>query len=115
MDDERVIENKLKKLSTKQFLLRLLRNFCYGLIIIFCSLCLGMVGYRHYENMSWVDAYANSAMILSGMGPLQELKTDGGKIFAGTFALFSGILFLVTIAVMFSPLIHRLFQKFHLE
>ncbi len=62
--------------------------------------------------MNLVDAYVNAAMILSGMGPLQPLQTDEGKIFAGTYALFCGILFLVVIAIIFAPIFHRFFHKF---
>lgn len=74
-----------------------------------------MAGYHYYESMSWVDAYVNAAMILSGMGPVNPLQTDAGKIFAGSYALFSGIVFLVVIAVIFAPVIHRFLHKFHLE
>jgi hypothetical protein len=62
--------------------------------------------------MTLVDAYENAAMILSGMGPAEPLKTDGGKIFAGTYALFSGIIFLIVIAIFIAPLFHRFFHKF---
>lgn len=97
------------------FIRRLGRNLLIGLGIIALSLLLGMAGYRHYEGMSWVDAYINAAMILSGMGPVTQLATDEGKIFAGSYALFSGIIFLVVIAVIFAPLIHRFLHKFHME
>ncbi len=86
-----------------------------GASIIFFSLLGGMFGYRYFEEMSWVDAYLNAAMILSGMGPVQTLQTEAGKIFAGSYALFSGILFLVTIAIVFAPVVHRFFHGFHLE
>jgi hypothetical protein len=99
----------------KLFLKRLSRNMLIGSSLIFGSLALGMLGYRHFEKMSWVDAYVNAAMILSGMGPVSNLETDGGKIFAGTYALFSGIVFLVIIAIVFTPVVHRLFHKFHME
>ena len=97
------------------FIRRLGRNLLIGLGIIAFSLILGMAGYRHYEGMSWVDAYINASMILSGMGPVTQLNTDAGKIFAGSYALFSGIIFLVVIAVIFAPLIHRFLHKFHME
>lgn len=71
-----------------------------------------MVGYSYYEEMNWVDAYENAAMILSGMGPVSTLKTDAGKIFAGSYALFSGIVFLVIIAVIIAPIVHRFLHKF---
>jgi hypothetical protein len=94
------------------FIKRLLRNLLIGIVMIVVSLGIGMLGYKHYENMSWVDAYENASMILSGMGPAQDIKTEGGKIFAGTYALFSGIFFLVVIAVIIAPVFHRFFHKF---
>ena len=74
-----------------------------------------MWGYHYYEGMSWIDAYVNASMILSGMGPVQELKTDAGKFFAGTYALFSGIIFLFFMAVIFAPVFHRFYHQFHLK
>jgi len=101
--------------STRIFLKRLIRSLFIGLVIIAISLGIGMIGYRYYESMSWVDAYVNAAMILSGMGPVTTLQTEGGKIFAGSYALFSGIVFLIIIAVIFAPVFHRFLHKFHIE
>lgn len=103
------------KLSRSLFIKKLLRNFLFGIVIITTSLIIGMIGYIYFEKQSIVDAYANAAMILSGMGPLSPLNTPGGKVFAGTYALFSGIIFLVVIAIVFSPVVHRFFHQFHLE
>lgn len=94
---------------------RLIRNLIIFLIIMGSSLFLGMWGYRHYEKMSWVDSYANAAMILSGMGPLSSLHTSEGKIFAGTYALFSGVVFILAIGVVLIPILHWFFHKFHIE
>lgn len=94
------------------FIKRVIRNFSIGIIIIAISLSLGIFGYRHFEGMTWVDAYENAAMILSGMGPVNPLKTESGKIFAGSYALFSGIVFLVVIAVVIAPIFHRFLHKF---
>ncbi len=102
-------------LPIRVFIKRLLRTVLVGLGAVLLSLFAGMVGYHHYENMSWVDSYVNAAMILSGMGPVSTLQTDAGKIFAGTYALFSGIVFLVIMAVIFSTLIRRFLHKFHME
>lgn len=95
----------------KIFFTRLVRNLTLGLSLIILSLIIGMCGYRYFEGMSWVDAYANAAMILSGMGPVSPLNTDDGKIFAGTYALFSGIFFLIFIAIIAAPLFHHFFHK----
>ena len=109
-------ERKNQKLIPRyHFIKRLLINIFIGLLITFISLFGGMIGYRHYEGMNWVDAYVNASMILSGMGPVQELKTEAGKIFAGSYALFSGIIFLVTASIISIPLFHRFFHQFHIE
>lgn len=101
-----------KLLPLRAFFRRVFFNFMVGILIILISLGIGMWGYSHFENMGAVDAFVNAAMILSGMGPVAELKTDPGKIFAGLYALFSGIIFLIVIAVILAPLIHRSFHKF---
>jgi len=110
-----MISKKHFTLNKTLFLKRLARNFSVGFIIISAALFGGMYGYHYYEAMSWTDAFLNASMILSGMGPVNELHTINGKIFAGIYALFSGILFLVTMAIVFSPIIHWFFQQFHLQ
>lgn len=104
-----------KHIPTTVFIRRLLGHILFGALVILASLGLGMLGYRHFEGMSWVDAYVNASMILSGMGPVKNLETDAGKVFAGTYAMFSGIVFLVVIAMIFTPVIHRFFMKIHME
>lgn len=99
-------------LTRKAFYLRLSRNITVGLVLITASLIIGMYGYHHFENMSWVDAYVNAAMILSGMGPVSPLQTYAGKIFAGSYAIFSGVLFLIIVGIVFAPVIHWFFHKF---
>lgn len=101
--------------SLNKFVLRLLRGIVFGLILIAIALFIGMLGYHVFEKMSWVDAFVNAAMILSGMGPLTPLVTTAGKIFAGCYALFSGLAFILIVALIFSPIIHRFFHKFHLD
>ena len=96
----------------RKFLKRLSFHIEVALLIVVCSLGIGMVGYRHTEGMSWVDAFVNAAMILSGMGPVSPLETDGGKLFAGLYALFSGIIFLFAMGIIAAPLIHRFLHKF---
>lgn len=97
------------------FFSKLARSILLGSFITLFSLALGMWGYHHFENMSWIDAYANAAMILSGMGPLSNPQTNEGKLFAGTYALFSGVIFLLISGVILAPLVHRFFHKFHVE
>lgn len=94
------------------FFKRLARNLFLGVMIIAFSLGIGIFGYMHFEKMDLVSAYENAAMILSGMGPVDSMKTESGKIFAGSYALFSGVVFLVVIAVIIAPVFHRFFHKF---
>ena len=101
--------------STSAFLTHLARNAIFSLLFIAVALFIGMLGYHSFEDMSWIDAYVNAAMILSGMGPLTPLHTFSGKLFAGFYALFSGLAFIAIIALMFAPLVHRFFRKIHLE
>jgi len=101
--------------NRRLFIKRLVRNILVGLVIILTSLGIGMWGYHHFEKMGWIDSYVNAAMILSGMGPVGNLSTDGGKLFAGTYALFSGVVFLIVIAIIFAPVIHWFFRRFHIE
>jgi hypothetical protein len=100
-------------ISWARFWLRMLRSIGMGLAIFAISLGIGMAGYHEFEHMSWLDAFANSAMILSGMGPLMELKTDAGKYFAGFYALFSGLAFVAVLGFVFAPVVHRIMHAFH--
>ena len=86
-----------------------------ALLVIAFALGIGMIGYHAFEAMSWVDAFVNAALILSGMGPVSPLQTDGGKIFAGCYALFSGLAFIASLGIVFAPAVHRFLHKFHLE
>jgi len=102
-------------LPRRKFYHRLARSVALSSTLIAGALLIGMAGYHVFENLGWVDSFANASMILSGMGPLGELKTTGGKIFAGCYAIFSGVAFLTSVAVVFAPLFHRFIHKFHLE
>ena len=97
------------------FVRRLLRSASFGLIVVAASLSIGILGYRLIVGLSWVDAYENAAMILSGMGPLFAPLTTAGKIFAGTYALFSGMAVLVTAGIIFTPVVHRLLHRLHAD
>lgn len=102
-------------LPRKQFLQRLGRNFGVASLLIGASLLAGMVGYASLEGMSWIDAFANAAMILSGMGPLGPLQTTGGKLFAGVYALYSGLVLIVATGIILAPVLHRMLHEFHVE
>ena len=102
-------------LSRRLFVWRVVRSLAAGALIITVSLSVGMLGYHWLENMRWIDAFANAAMILSGMGPLEPLKTDGGKLFAGLYAIYSGLAVILIAGVVFAPVVHRFLHRFHLE
>lgn len=102
-------------LSRQAFLLRQLWHTLAAALMVFGSLAFGIVGYHVTEGLSWIDSLVNASMILGGMGPVSELHTAGGKLFASFYALFSGMLFLVVAGVLFGPLIHRFLHRFHME
>lgn len=97
------------------FAKRVFFNFSLGVLIIVISLSIGMYGYSHFENMNLVNAFENASMILAGMGPVDTIKIEAGKIFAGCYALFSGVIFLVVIAVVIAPIFHRFFHQFLMQ
>ncbi len=97
------------------FLRRLGVSAAVGVVLIMFSLVIGMVGYHTLAGLSWVDSFLDASMILSGMGPLANLTTTGAKIFAGCYALYSGIALISTAGVILAPVVHRALHKFHLE
>ena len=102
-------------LSRPRFIRRLLRSLTAAAILAGISLLGGMLGYRYFEGMTWIDAFANAAMILSGMGPLTPLQTWGGKLFAGLYALYSGLTLIFATGIIIAPIVHRVLHRFHLE
>lgn len=102
-------------LSRRDFYARLLRSFSFALAALLVSLAVGMSGYHYIESMPWIDAFANASMILSGMGPLAQMNTFGGKLFAGCYALYSGIALIGAMGVILAPMFHRFLHRFHAE
>lgn len=102
-------------LTRAEFYKRLIVHFgtAFGMILV--SLCIGILGYHFLEGMAWIDALLNASMILGGMGPVNPLQTSAGKIFASIYAIYSGVIFLLTFAVLIAPVAHRLLHRFHLE
>jgi hypothetical protein len=84
-------------------------------LILLASLGIGTVGYHVLGNIKWIDAFLNASMILTGMGPVDKMETDGGKIFSALYAIFSGVAFLTFVGVLFAPVYHRFLHKFHLD
>jgi len=110
------LENRREKLISRSlFIRRMLRAIGVWWVLTLCGLLMGMAGYSHFEGMSLPDAYVNAAMILSGMGPLGELKTTAGKIFAGSYAIFSGLVIVIATSFVLAPIFHRVLHHFHVE
>jgi hypothetical protein len=101
--------------SQKVFLKRLYRNALVATAILSVCLLIGVIGYRYAGPMSWIDALHNASMILSGMGPVAEIKTTFGKIFSSFYALFSGVAFITNIGMLIAPIVHRFFHILHAE
>ena len=97
------------------FLRRVVGHALAASAVVLASLAAGMWGYMHYERLPWRDAFVNSAMLLGGMGPVNPLLTPGGKVFAGLYALYAGLIFLVSLGIIMAPVVHRLLHRFHLE
>ena len=97
------------------FLKRSFKHLTIGIGTITVSLIIGIVGYRITEGMPWIDSLLNASMILGGMGPVGELHSDAGKIFASAYALFSGIVFLVTVGIIIAPVVHRFLHSLHAD
>jgi hypothetical protein len=102
-------------LPWKQFLVRILRFTFFTLVLLGISLGIGVLGYHYLNELPWLDALVNAAMILGGMGPVDGLKNDAAKWFASAYAIFSGIAFLSTVAVFLAPITHRFLHKHHLD
>jgi hypothetical protein len=100
-------------LNRRQFAVRLLLHLGLAIALVVASLLIGIAGYTGFENLSFLDALLNSAMLLGGMGPVNDPVTPGGKVFASLYALYAGLVFIVTAALLLTPAVHRLLHKFH--
>ncbi len=111
-----MFEHKREALiPTKAFIARLGAYLGISISIILGSLCLGTLGYHIFEGLPWIDSILNASMLLGGMGPVNTLHTISGKIFASIYALYSGIVFLVSVGVLIAPIFHRFLHRFHIE
>lgn len=107
-------EPKIKPpIPHKLFVKRVVLHAFLASALLFVSLAIGMAGYMHFESLAWRDAFLNSAMLMGGMGPVDAPKTDDGKLFAGLYALYAGLVFIVTVGLVLTPIVHRLMHKFH--
>lgn len=102
-------------LAPRAFLRRLLSHLAAALILLGGSVAIGMAGYMRFEKLSALDAFLDTAMLLGGMGPVHMPVTEAGKLFAGLFALYAGLVFIATAALVFGPVVHRVLHRFHLD
>ena len=98
-----------------RFVLRLFRHLLISTAIIAISLLAGILGYEHYEHLGLRDAFLNAAMLLGGMGPIKTDLSEAGKVFAGVYALYSGLVFIVAAGVLLAPVVHRLLHSVHCD
>jgi hypothetical protein len=98
-----------------KFIVRMAHSGVIALVLIVISLLIGMIGYRVLEDLSWIDAFLNSSMLLGGMGPMHDPLTFSGKLFAGLYALYCGFAVLLVAGVLLAPVFHRMLHKFHVE
>ena len=109
-------KSRFKKLpERKHFLTNLAKSFLLAMSLLIVSLLIGMWGYHHYMNLGFSDSLINASMILSGMGPVDHADTDGAKIFASFYAIYSGVAFISSMAFLFIPVVHRFLHKMHLD
>ena len=102
-------------LPRARFYRRLALHVAAATGLLLFSLLIGMTGYGYFESLAWRDAFLNSAMLLGGMGPVNAPRTDGGKVFAGLYALYAGLVFIVVAGLVFAPVLHRPLHKFKWE
>jgi hypothetical protein len=111
-----VLERRLTPLAPRAvFFRRVAAAVAIAAAAVLVSLAVGMWGYEHFEHLAWRDAFLNAAMLLGGMGPVETPVTNGGKLFAGFYALYAGLVLLVSVGLMLTPVVHRLMHRFHLE
>jgi hypothetical protein len=102
-----------RPLTRAQFTRRFVRHAAAASALVLFSLALGMLGYMYFEGLAWRDAFLNTAMLLGGMGPVDAPRTQGGKLFAGRYALYAGLVFLVSASIIFAPVLHRPMHRLH--
>jgi hypothetical protein len=98
-----------------KFIRRVIRYTFFAFLLLGFSLGLGVVGYHYFNELPWLDSLLNASMILTGMGPIDPMKNDGAKWFASFYSIFSGVVFLSTVAVFLSPIVHRFLHKLHVD
>ena len=109
-------EHKKQKIAPmKTFYQRVLKNILLALLVMAVCLVIGILGYHYTADIGWLDSLHNASMILSGMGPVVEIKTEVGKYFSSFYALFSGVVFITNMGIILAPAIHRLLHRLNVE
>ena len=109
-------EHRKQKLATMgTFYQRVLKHIIIAFAVMIVCLVIGVLGYHYTADIRWLDSVHNASMILSGMGPVVEIKTVAGKWFSSFYALFSGVVFITNIGIILAPAIHRMFHRLHVE
>ncbi len=104
-----------KLLPLHRFMGRMAKTVCFALFFIIVALGIGVLGYHEFAGLPWIDSFLNASMILTGMGPVDPMRSDAAKLFASFYAIFSGSVFLTAIALVLAPAFHRLLHHFHLD
>jgi hypothetical protein len=102
-----------RPITHRQYIKRLLVHGLLSSGLVVGSLFMGMLGYVEFEGLTWTAAFLNSAMLLGGMGPVDAPQTEGGKLFAGFYALYAGLVFLLAVGFLLAPAAHRMLHRFH--
>lgn len=114
--DDIKFEKKTEKVAPlSTFLVRMIRYAGFAMILILVSAGIGTVGYHQLGHIGWLDSFHMACMILTGMGPVVEMKSDAAKLFSSLYALYSGVAFLSITAVFFAPMVHRLLHILHVD
>ncbi len=98
-----------------QFIKRIARYAFFSFLLLGVSLGIGVAGYHYINDLPWIDALLNASMILTGMGPIDPMKNNAAKLFASFYSIFSGVVFLSTVAVFLSPIVHRFLHRLHVD
>jgi ABC-type glycerol-3-phosphate transport system permease component len=104
---------KERLLPRKGFAKRFAMHVGVAAVVLVGSLGVGMAGYAYFEGLSWLDAFLNASMLLGGMGPVESPATPAGKLFAGLYALYAGMIVLVVASIILAPVVHRVLHRFH--
>lgn len=111
-----MFERKHEKLApVSVFVRRLAICLITSGVLALAALFIGIAGYHWIAGLDWIDSLLNASMILGGMGPVNQLTSKSAKVFASGYALFSGLIFIAVMGIVFSPIVHRMLHKFHID